>query len=92
MLPGLVVLSALTRYLQSVMSAHAVRMQAFLVAAEGHLSGRPLAWLQHLATGKAMAGYVAGVVVIGVSTVYSFVGHKKITFRSRGADSARRLS
>ena len=92
MLPGLVILSALTRYLQSVMSAHAVMMQAFLVAAEGHLSGRPLAWLQHLATGKAMAGYVAGVVVIGVSTVYSFVGHKKITFRSRGADSARRLS
>jgi putative flippase GtrA len=30
-----------------------------------------------------MAGYVAGAVVIGVSTVYSFVGHKKITFRSR---------
>ncbi len=51
MLPGLVILSALTRYLQSVMSGHAVWMQAFLVAAEGHLSGRPLAWLHQLATG-----------------------------------------
>jgi putative flippase GtrA len=83
MLPGLVILSALTRYLQSLMSGHAVWMQAFFVAMEGHLSGRPLAWLQHLATGKAMAGYIAGAVVIGISTLYSFVGHKKITFRSR---------
>jgi putative flippase GtrA len=62
---------------------HAVRLYALLGAAEGHLSGRPLALLQHIASGRAMAGYVAGAVVIGVSTVYSFVGHKKITFRSR---------
>lgn len=92
MLPGLVVLSALTRYLQSLMNGHAAWMNAFLVTAEGHLSGRPLAWLQHLATGKAMAGYIAGAVVIGISTIYSFVGHKKITFRSRVADSAQPLS
>jgi hypothetical protein len=32
-----------------------------------------------------MAGYVAGAVVIGFSTVYSFVGHKKVTFRKRKA-------
>jgi putative flippase GtrA len=83
MLPGLVVLSALTRLLQAMIRNHAVRLYALLGAAEGHLSGRPLALLQHIASGRAMAGYVAGAVVIGVSTVYSFVGHKKITFRSR---------
>jgi putative flippase GtrA len=32
-----------------------------------------------------MAGYIAGAVVIGVSTIYSFVGHKKVTFRTRDA-------
>jgi putative flippase GtrA len=52
---------------------------------EGHLSGRPLGFVQHIATGKAMAGYIAGAVVIGVSTIYSFVGHKKVTFRTRDA-------
>ena len=83
MLPGLVVLSALTRLLQAMIRSHAVRLHAFLGVAEGHLSGRPLALLQHIDSGRAMAGYVAGAVVIGVSTVYSFVGHKKITFRSR---------
>jgi putative flippase GtrA len=52
MIPGLVVLGALTRLLQAEM-------------------------------GKALAGYVAGAVVIGVSTIYSFVGHKKVTFKSK---------
>jgi len=83
MLPGLVVLSALTRLLQATIRSHAGRLHAFLGAVEGHLSGRPLALLQHIATGRAMAGYIAGAVVIGVSTIYSFVGHKKVTFRSR---------
>jgi len=83
MLPGLVVLSALTRLLQAMIRSHAVRLHALLGAAEGHLSGRPLALLQHIASGRAMAGYIAGAIVIGVSTVYSFVGHKKVTFRSR---------
>jgi putative flippase GtrA len=30
-----------------------------------------------------MAGYIAGAAVIGLSTVYSFVGHRNITFRKR---------
>jgi putative flippase GtrA len=30
-----------------------------------------------------MAGYIAGTLVIGVSTIYSFVGHKEITFRTK---------
>jgi putative flippase GtrA len=83
MIPGLVALSALTRFLQSTIHAHAASLHVFLSAAERHLSGRPLEFLQHIATGKAMAGYIAGAIVIGVSTIYSFVGHKKVTFRTR---------
>jgi putative flippase GtrA len=83
MIPGLIALSALTRFLQSTIHAHAASLHVFLSSVERHLSGRPLALLQHVATGKAMAGYIAGALVIGVSTIYSFVGHKKVTFRTR---------
>ena len=83
MIPGLIALSALTRYLQSVIRVHAVWLHAMLGAVEGHLSGRPLALLEHVATGRAMAGYIAGAIVIGVSTIYSFIGHKKVTFNSK---------
>jgi putative flippase GtrA len=82
MIPGLVALSALTRFLQSIIHNHAVSLHVFLVTVESHLSGRPLALLQHIATGNAMAGYIAGAVTIGVSTIYSFIGHKKVTFRT----------
>jgi putative flippase GtrA len=81
MIPSLVALSALTRFLQSMIHGHAASLHVFLSTVERHLSGRPLAFLQHIATGKAIAGYIAGAVVIGVSTIYSFVGHKKVTFR-----------
>jgi putative flippase GtrA len=81
MIPGLVALSALTRFLQSMIHRHAASLRVLLSAAEDHLSGRPLTFLQHIATGKAMAGYIAGAVVIALSTIYSFVGHKKVTFR-----------
>jgi putative flippase GtrA len=81
MIPSLVALSALTRFLQSMIHGHAASLHVFLSTVERHLSGRPLAFLLHIATGKAIAGYIAGAVVIGVSTVYSFVGHKKVTFR-----------
>jgi len=81
MIPGLVALSALTRFLQSMIHRHAAPLHVFLSTVEGHLSGHPLALLQHIATGKAMAGYIAGAIVVGVSTIYSFVGHKKVTFR-----------
>ena len=85
MIPGLVVLSALTRFLQSMIHRHAASLHVFLSAVERHLSGHPLALLQHITTGKAIAGYIAGAVVIGFSTIYSFVGHKKVTFRTREA-------
>ncbi len=53
MLPGLLVLSALTRLLQSL--------------------------LHH----KDLAGYIAGGLVQGFTVVISFLGHKKITFKTK---------
>jgi putative flippase GtrA len=85
MIPGLVALSTLTRILQSMIHGHATSFHVLLSAAERHLNGRTLALLQHIVTGKAMAGYIAGAVVIAFSTIYSFVGHKKVTFRIKEA-------
>ena len=83
MIPGLVAVSALTRFLQSTIHRHATSLHTFLTSVELHLDGRPLAFLHHVANGRAMAGYIAGAVVMGVSTIYSFVGHKTITFRQK---------
>jgi putative flippase GtrA len=85
MIPGLVALSALTRFLQSMIHSHASALHALVAAIELHLSGKPLAVVEHIATGKAMAGYIAGAIVIGISTIYSFIGHKKVTFRQKSA-------
>jgi putative flippase GtrA len=85
MIPGLVAISALTRFLQFVIHEHATSLHIFLNAIGRHLSARPLALLQHIATGKAMAGYIAGALVIGTTTIYSFLGHKWVTFRVRKA-------
>ena len=83
MIPSLVALSALTRFLQSLIHGHAASLHIVLNTVERHLSGHSLAFLQHIATGKAIAGYIAGAIVIGISTIYSFVGHKKVTFRTK---------
>jgi putative flippase GtrA len=83
MIPGLVVLSALTRFLQSLIHNHAASLHILLNAVERHLSGRPLALLQHIATGKAMAGYIAGALLMGTTTIYGFVGHRTFTFRPK---------
>jgi putative flippase GtrA len=92
MIPGLVALSALTRFLQSVIHNHAASLHSFLLALESHLGGPALALIQHVATGKAMAGYIAGALVIGASTIYSFIGHKKVTFRTKEASETQPLS
>jgi putative flippase GtrA len=83
MIPGLVVLSALTRFLQSLIHNHAASLHILLNAVERHLGGRPLALLQHIATGKAMAGYIAGALLMGTTTIYGFVGHRTFTFRPK---------
>jgi putative flippase GtrA len=85
MIPSLVALSALTRFLQVVFHNHAATLRIFLDAVEQHMSGRSLAFLQQIATGKAMAGYIAGAIVMGATTIYSFAGHKWITFRVKKA-------
>jgi len=85
MVPGLIALSALTRLLQTVFHRHAASLHGLLSALEIRLSTHSAATLQHFATGKAMAGYVAGAIVIGFSTIYSFVGHKKVTFKPKQA-------
>ena len=90
MIPGLFALSALTRFLQSMIHGHAASLHVYLSSVERHLSSRSLASLQHIASGPAMAGYIAGAVVIGVSTIYSFVGHKKVTFRTKETPSTHR--
>jgi putative flippase GtrA len=85
MIPGLIALSALTRFLQLMIHRHATALHVVLSIVERHLHGRPLMLLQHSATGKSMAGYIAGAIVTGVSTIYSFVGHKWVTFRVKKA-------
>ena len=82
MIPGLLALSGLTRLLQSQFHQHAATLHAYLNAVEAHLGGPPLRLVQHVAHGKSLAGNIAGAVVIGISTIYSFVGHKKVTFKS----------
>lgn len=83
MIPGLVAVSALTRLLQALIHSHAASLHLLVNALESHLSGRPLSFLQHIATGKAMAGYIAGALFMGTSTIYGFIGHKTFTFRRR---------
>ncbi len=82
MIPGLIALGALTRLLQTQIHHHAPALHGALNAMEAHLSGPPLTLLQHIAGGKSIAGNIAGAIVIAVSTVYSFVGHKKVTFKA----------
>jgi putative flippase GtrA len=81
--PGLFALSALTRLLQSIFHRYAVPLRSLVAAVETHLGGPPLRWLQHAANGKAAAGYVAGALLTVFATVYSFLGHKHITFNRR---------
>jgi putative flippase GtrA len=85
MLPGLVALSAVTRLLQSALHAHGPALHLAVAHLAAHLSGRPLATLRKLSSGKAMAGYLAGALVQGFTTIFSFIGHKNVTFRKKSA-------
>ena len=88
MIPGLVALGALTRLLQAQIHHHTSSLHKTLSAVESHLTGEPLILLQHLAHGKNIAGEIAGAIVIAVSTIYSFVGHKKVTFKAPAPSAA----
>lgn len=85
MIPGLVALGGLTRLIQGLLHSHAAELHTLLVSASGHLSGAPLRVLEGAAHGRTLAANIAGGFVIAVSTVYSFVGHKKVTFQTKPA-------
>ncbi len=84
MIPGLIALSALTKLLQAAFHRDSTSLHTMLGTLEQHLSGAPLRWVTHIGTGKAMAGYVAGALMIFFTTIYSFMGHKHVTFKARG--------
>jgi putative flippase GtrA len=91
-IPSLVGLSAFTGILQGVFHRYSVPLHALLQVVESHLSGAPLRWLQHAANGKAAAGYAAGAVLVVFATVYSFMGHRHVTFKRRKPESAETVS
>ena len=82
MIPGLVALGALTRLLQSLLHSHNALLHQILTTTEAHLAGPPLHLLQSVAHGKTFAANIAGAIVIGFSTIFSFVGHKNVTFKA----------
>jgi putative flippase GtrA len=83
MLPGLFALSAVTRILQALIHSHAPALHADINTLATHLHGAPLALLHKLSSGKAVAGYLAGALVQGFTTIASFIGHKRVTFKTK---------
>jgi putative flippase GtrA len=81
MLPGLFALGALTRLFQGLIHTHAAMLHAALGTVEAHLSGPLLHGVQTMAASKNMAGNLAGAIVMGLTTIYSFIGHRKVTFK-----------
>ena len=83
MLPGLLILSALTRLLQTWLHTHRAPLVGMLhqaqAAATGH--GALVFLLGHASNSKAAAGYIAGALVMGFTTVSGFVGHRKFSFK-----------
>ena len=85
MIPGLVALGGLTRLIQSLLHSHNLLLHTALTTIQAHLSGAPLRLVQNIAHAKTLAASIAGALVIGLSTIYSFVGHKKVTFKTPAA-------
>ena len=83
MLPGLLILSALTRLLQTLLHTHRAPLVGMLHQAEGAVAGHSvlIAILGHASNSKAAAGYIAGALVMGFTTFSGFVGHRKFSFK-----------
>ncbi len=83
MLPGLLILSALTRLLQTLLHTHRAPLVGMLHQAQGAVAshGALVALLGHASNSKAAAGYIAGALVMGFTTVSGFVGHRKFSFK-----------
>ncbi len=82
MIPGLVALGALTRLIQNLVHSHSAGLHNLLTSTQAHLPAAPAHLLAGIAHGKTLAANIAGAIVIGLSTIYSFVGHKKVTFKT----------
>ena len=83
MLPGLLVLSALTRLLQTLLHTHRAPLVGMLHQAQAAVAGHGalVLLLGHASDSKAAAGYIAGALVMGFTTVSGFVGHRKFSFK-----------
>lgn len=83
MLPGLLILSALTRLLQTVLHSHRAPLLVTLTHAQ-LLAGNHhyfVAFLHTASNSRAAAGYIAGAVTMGFTTISGFVGHRKFSFK-----------
>jgi putative flippase GtrA len=83
MLPGLLILSALTRLLQTLFHTHRESLLGLLANLQHAVSGSPAAvsFLHHASDSRAAAGYIAGALVMGFTTVSGFIGHRKFSFK-----------
>ncbi len=83
MLPGLLILSALTRLLQTLLHTHRAPLVGMLHQAQDAVAGHDalVSILAHASNSKAAAGYIAGAIVMGFTTVSGFVGHRKFSFK-----------
>ncbi len=83
MLPGLLILSALTRLLQTLLHTHRAPLVGMLHQAQSAVAGHGMlvSILGHASNSKAAAGYIAGALVMGFTTVSGFVGHRKFSFK-----------
>jgi hypothetical protein len=85
MLPGLFALSAITRLLQTWIHSHSDTLHHLIASLAMHLHGPFLSLLHRFSSGKAMAGYIAGALVQGFTIIFSFLGHKNVTFRTKNS-------
>lgn len=85
MLPGLLALSGITKLLQSLLQSHQSSWQSLLLLLAAHLHSPALSMVKRLSAPRTLAGYIAGALVQGFTIVFSFIGHKKVTFRQKAS-------
>ena len=85
MLPGLLILSALTRLLQTILHNHRAPLVAELHSMQLAVADHAtlVSFLHHASDSRAAAGYIAGALVQGFTTISSFVGHRKFSFKPK---------
>ncbi len=83
MLPGLLILSALTSSSKPCSTITALRSwpPSVTCSSSAQHHGALVSILQHASNSKAAAGYIAGAVTMAFTTVSGFVGHRKFSFK-----------